>query len=111
MLERAMRLSADVLPDIPIPEYPNVTEGYLVCYDRVELSWSKSCLHGTGPRKNSADGRTGASQGGRALYSTKSLALKAMRARVARRHAEDLARIDRRILEAETEEACAKSST
>jgi hypothetical protein len=93
----ALRYTADVgLPDIPIPDSGKKTQGYLpvgVAGDnpRVEPVESESVSHATIVKGVVL---STASQGGRALYSTRLLALKALRNEVEKLCAQQLRRID-----------------
>lgn len=90
-----------VTPDIEPPVWENssisspepLTKGYLPCYDHVEEACSSTVHHGLGQ----ADKTT--RQGARSLYSTRLLALQAMRHEMAKRFGKELARIDSLIQE------------
>ena len=99
----ALRATSPVKPDIPIPGPGEVSEGWEALFDRVGIAWSRSCAHGRGPHKKE-DKRLSASQGGIALYSTKTLALKAIRYQTECRAAKELRRIDIMIEQAEGEQ-------
>lgn len=98
----ALRWTEAARPDIPVPEsYNDLSEGWRVIASRgavhgVERSWSKGSVHGHGI---SAAGF--GSQGGIAQYSTKVLALRALRAELERAFAEQLFLVDQRLTEEE----------
>jgi hypothetical protein len=92
----ALRWTEKVEPDLPIPEWNKSTSGWKFnSYSKsVSKMWSEGGSHGSG------DGRRAgycASQQGIRLYSTKALALKAMRYEVELAAARDLLRIDKMI--------------
>lgn len=93
-LARALRYTEPVAPDIPIPEGSKLTKGFLFnAYhghggDRVEPACSSSIYHAFG-----RDDKTDRQQP-RRLYSTKVLALKALRHAVEKDVAKRLADID-----------------
>lgn len=100
-LHRAMRLDPIEPPDVPPPEAGSVpwdrhTNGWTInAYTgTIQRAWSKHHTHGWGeaPVRNGS-----ASQQGIALYSTRLLALRALRATMARQAAEKLAKIDAEI--------------
>ena len=97
----AFHRTCPVEPDVPIPDvYGKVAVGYLpiACSSpRVERAWSRSVAHGTGPY---AVGTIG-SQGGVELYSTRTLALRALRYEMEEELATTLAGIDKQIEEEE----------
>lgn len=97
----ALRWTAEVKPDIPIPEFQQTTHGYTFhAWSgnwRVEKAWSQTNRHGTG------DPNRVGSQHGRALYSTELLATKAARHALEREFAERLRSIDLRIESLEAE--------
>ncbi len=89
----ALRWTDEVLPDLPIPICsPHITKGWETCYNRVVPSLSSSVYHKTDSWDEAKNG--GWSQGPRNLYSTKLLALKALRHEKELQFAEELARID-----------------
>lgn len=111
-LIRAMRLTEDVPRDIPSPapgevEYRDLpTQGWLYLRYRLSVVRAESTTvsHRTG--SVGSESREGWAKGPSALYSTKLLALKAMRREVELAHAEELARIDKMIRdETETPDA------
>ena len=91
-LVSALRWTEAVAPDLPAPAYGEpATSGW----DRDGLrSWSESHRHGSGPAPE--PGRSGY-QRGRALYSSKLLALRAMRHKVELECAARLAQVDKMI--------------
>lgn len=100
----ALRWSAPVERDVTQPKggSGSMTTGweYNAHSLWVEQMWSTSVSHGSGPTRT-ANGS--ASQRGRDLFSTKLLALKAMRHECERRAAKELRRIDQ-MIEAECAE-------
>ncbi len=102
-VQAALRWTGPVLPDVPPPGYSwkpgekAFTSGWMrhggSSWDggRVEQPWSSATGHGSGPAPSSnISGRQNSS----ALFSTKLLALRALRHDVERSSAEKLARID-----------------
>jgi hypothetical protein len=92
----ALRTTSDVVPDIPPPTCGGLSKGFAVVgarsdYGRVEPACSSSVHHGIGQQDklNSRDALH--------LYSTKMLALKALRRAVERDCADRLRRVDRMI--------------
>ena len=85
-------------PDVPRPENGH-TEGWLynehAREPNVYEAWSEPTAHGTG--KHLGKDRPSATQGARRLYSTRTRALKALRAALEREYAETLAKIDAQI--------------
>jgi hypothetical protein len=100
----ALRWTQPVAKDLPVPR--PLEGGFTSGWDfnaynaSVEKMWSESVAHGTGGRRES---RISARQNGRALYSSKLLALKALRHAVECESAAKLRKID---IEIETELAC-----
>lgn len=97
---RALRWSEveEVAPDLPIPKWPAVTNGWAInayCKD-IRRAWSESTSHGDGEWSGNYRTRS-TSQGGIALYSTEELALRALRCIVEREAAERLLSIDESI--------------
>ncbi len=95
-LVSALRWTEAVKPDVPVPAHSDpATTGW--AYNapslRIEQMWSESHAHGWGASR----GRGSASQRGRALYSTRLLAVRAMRYEVEQECAAKLAQIDRMI--------------
>lgn len=100
----ALRTTADVEPDLPLPA-PWVSgralrKGFLPIaetsdYPRVDVACSDGLYH-----SSHRDDKV-TSQGGRALYSTRLLALRALRRLVEKYCAERLRRVDRMIEEEE----------
>ena len=92
----ALRTTTDVAPDVPPPTNGGLSKGFAVVgersdYGRVELACSSSVHHGIGQQDKTT------SQNARHLYSTKILALKALRRVIERDCAERLRRVDRMI--------------
>ena len=97
----AMRWSAPVPRDVPAPEYgdpPTTGWDFNALSGRVWEGWSDSSAHGVGRARTP---EYSAIQGPRAMYSSRLLALKAMRHEVEKIAARDLYGIDRKIDEAE----------
>ena len=93
----ALRWTAPVQPDLDVPEN-GYSEGwdynsYSQC---VFTSWSGRISHGTGPAPTEGN-YSSATKGARRLYSTKALALAAMRHDIELKAAADLLKIDRQI--------------
>lgn len=85
----ALRWTDEVLPDIPIPGFNDpLAKGYTPCYDRVEPACSSSGFHAVGRQD-----KTG-SQRPLSLYSTRLLALKALRHQMELGFAKKLATVD-----------------
>jgi hypothetical protein len=91
----ALRWTELVAPDVLVPAYGEATSGwdYNKHAHRVDVMWSESHASGWG----AARGRDTASQRGRALYSSKLLALRAMRHAVELECAARLAQVDKMI--------------
>lgn len=91
----ALRWTEPVEPDVPVPDWKTgneLSKGFLPCgSDRVEVACSSSCYHAIG-RNDKTN-----SQQARWLYSTRLLALRALRHRVELESAHKLARIDAQI--------------
>ena len=110
-LIRALRWSRyePVEPDLLKPQgYVEYTEGFghnVHCLSQygsaapVYPMWSECVSHGTGSHAK----RSGGTQGGKALYSTRLLALRALRYEAELQAANSLARIDRMIEEEEAQ--------
>ena len=90
---KALRFTEDVERDVPIPDGGDVSQGWDFCgprqYNRVYEAWSKHSSHGTGQYCPNSG-----SQNGVKLFSTKLLALRALRRYAEIMHAADLAGID-----------------
>jgi len=86
----ALRWTEKVLPDVPPRSKftEGLTTGWLPCYTRVEPACSSVVSHAIGQTHETT------SQGSRSLYSTKLLALKALRHEMELRFANELAGID-----------------
>lgn len=99
----ALRWTAieDVPRDVPVPVGGNYTEGwdFNPFMKKAYLCWSSSTAHGRGPVPG--DHNRQASQGGIALFSSRLLALRAMRHDLERHAARDLAEIDAMISDGE----------
>ena len=94
----ALRATGDVATDVPPPSSGGLSKGFNIVavtsdYPRVETACSSSINHGTGQQDKTT------AQGPRHLYSTKELALKALRRAVERHCAERLRKVDRMIEE------------
>lgn len=95
----ALRWTEPVARDVPIPK-----DGYSAGWDfnahsgRVWQGWSSTVSHGEGVRKPT--GYTSGSQGGRAMFSTQELALRAMRHEMEREAAQKLRHLDQSIARA-----------
>lgn len=92
----ALRTTSDVAPDVSPPISGGLSKGFAVVaasseYARVEPACSSSVNHGIGQQDRTT------TQGPRHLYSTKEMALKAMRRAVERHCAGRLRYIDRMI--------------
>lgn len=89
----ALRWTGPVAPDLPVPKSFEKTSGWHFNDHNksVMQMWSESIAHGYGVERNrTISGR----QGGKALYSTELLALKALRHAVECEAAAALVRID-----------------
>ena len=94
---KAFRFTDPVPPDLPVPKYgePDTTGWDFNAYTgHVAEAWSGVAAHGNGPARSS---KGTAIQQGRNLYSTKLLALRALRRAVEMECAKKLACIDRQI--------------
>jgi len=94
----ALHTTSDVAPDVPPPSGGGLSKGFAVVaerseYCRVEPACSSSVHHGIGQQDKTN------SQNAKSLYSTKMLALKALRRAVERDCAGRLRRVDRMIEE------------
>lgn len=96
----ALRWSSPVEKDVPVPTYPDHTTGYGFndYYCTVYEMWSESVSHGHGPYPGKGVARS-ASQNGRSMYSTRLLALRALRYAVECEAARKLREIDLQIAE------------
>ncbi len=100
-IAKALRFTEDVLPDVmaPLPSEPGhrLTKGYLIAAyagwdgDKVVPACSSSVYHNFGSQEKTS------SQGSRALYSTRLLALRGLRHEVEKQVASRLASIDKKI--------------
>jgi hypothetical protein len=87
----ALRWSGDApTPDVPAPTDRSITIGWMfnVYAQRVDVACSGAVSHALVRTDRTT------TQGSRALFSTRNLALRALRAALERKFAEDLARID-----------------
>ncbi|MFY4709910.1 hypothetical protein [Burkholderia glumae] len=96
---RALRFTDPVSPDLPKPTgSEEETSGWIFnSYSKnISQAWSNSVSHGTGYPSSAAQraSRQSASQRGIQLYSTRLLALRAMRNEIERRVARELSDID-----------------
>lgn len=103
-LARALRWTPPVAPDLPAPTHRGApTRGWTFTAgaQRVTRSWSTSANYGEGDLDASGvpNRAMSYSRGTKALYSTESLALEAMRSAIAQTAAATLAAIDLRIQE------------
>ena len=97
----ALHWTYPVKKDLPIPD-SGYTEGFEVYSTSVQQTWSGSSRHGNGKAPlPDAPFRT-ASQRGVSLYSTRLMALRAMRHKKELEAAEELRKIDRMIAEEES---------
>lgn len=105
-LHAALRWTDPVAPDVPKPESGSryrgeISTGFIVVgvgeYARAEPAWSDASTHSWGSHKYTGS----ASQGGRALYSSRLLALKAARHEQEQAAARRLRAIDKQIAEEE----------
>jgi len=92
----ALRTTTDVAPDVPPPTNGGLSKGFAVVGERsdngrVEPACSSSVHHGIGQHDRTT------SQNARHLYSTKILALKALRRAIEQDCAVRLRRVDRMI--------------
>lgn len=92
----ALRWTGEVEPDIPVPKTFGTSSGWSfnVHTRKVDATWSESAAHGYGLKR---DGNRSASQGGISMYSTKELALAALRHAVELESAAALLSIDKQI--------------
>jgi hypothetical protein len=109
---RALRFTPLVERDLPAPD--RGTSGmisgwdYNAYYMNAEQAWSESVAHGRGSAPKSS---MSASQGALSLYSTKLLALKAMRNEMEHKAARELAKVDALIEQEAAAQAAAKGAT
>jgi len=96
----ALRWTTPVEKDVPIPAN-GYSQGYATYSTSVQESWSGCVSHGSGKAPEHGTRHYSASQGPRNLYSTKLLALRALRHNKELEAAEELWRIDRMIAEEE----------
>ena len=96
---RTPSVRPDVAPPLPCRSGPEYTEGfdYNVHTKSVYAGWSASVVHGTGAAPKSGDRYHSASQNSAHLYSTRLLALRALRSAFERKVANELADIDEKI--------------
>lgn len=101
----ALRWTSEVKPDIAPPDRGYTTgwnRNASLSYPSVDEGWSGSSCHGSGKPPAENQRHWSASQGARSLYSSRLLALKALRHSLEREAATILARVDAMI---EAEEA------
>lgn len=93
----ALRWTGPVARDVGVP-LQGYSEGwdYNAHSQRVWLGWSDRVAHGEGKVPEAGKYRSG-SQGSRRMFSTKALALSAMRYEMEQKAAADLMRVDRQI--------------
>jgi len=96
----ALRWTTPVAKDVPIPEN-GYSEGWIAYSNSVQKSWSGQHRHGNGDAPAPEDIYKSASQRGVSMYSTRLLALKALRNNTEKEAAEELRKIDRMIAEEE----------
>jgi hypothetical protein len=87
----ALRWTTDVRPDVPVPKGNEMTTGWLPVYSRVDVACSNTVNHAVGRTDKTT------TQQPRQLYSTKLLALRALRHEMEHRFAEQLANVDKQI--------------
>jgi len=100
----ALRWTAPVQPDVAPPQSGGgYTEGWVfnAYSSTVQLEWSGSVLHGSGPAPRDGKRASCASQRSQWMYSTKAKALAAMRHEVERESARKLLAIDKRLRDEE----------
>lgn len=101
-INRALRWSPEraIEPDVELPEsHSGHSEGFLFIAHgagRIEKAWSQRMSHGTGEFPEKDIHRSG-TQGGRKLYASRVLALRAMRCEMEYQFAATLAKIDQQI--------------
>lgn len=101
----ALRWTDPVERDVPAPKiespYGTYSEGwdYNAHSQRVWLGWSGTISHGEGTAPDSGIYKNGGRQNPTAMFSTKALALRAMRHEIEMMSAEKLLKIDRQIAE------------
>jgi len=105
-LAKALRLTQRVEPDVPVPtsfstdclSFGYIPIGAQSDYPRVEVACSSSGYHAVGRTDRTT------SQGARRLFSTRLLALRALRYEVEQKVAQKLAKIDKMIEDEEAKE-------
>ena len=106
-INRALRWSEQsvIAPDLPVPGGGEHTQGfiYIVHTKVVVAMWSENTRHGSGPWTTNADRpNRSASRDGIRLYSSRALALRALRCALEQNCARSLALIDEQIAEEES---------
>lgn len=95
---KALRFTELVEKDIPVPKWNESSSGFIfnAYLMNVSPAWSNSVHHGIGyaTEKEHRASRSSASQRGIEMYSTRLLALRAMRNVVEQKAAAELAKID-----------------
>lgn len=101
----SLRWTAPVKKDVPPPDSGGYSEGWdFNAYSMVvDLWWSTSVTHGSGPAPIAGKHRSG-SQNARWLFSTKAKALAAMRFEIETQSAQKLMKLDRLLRD---EDCCA----
>ena len=98
-LRSALRWTDEVIEDVPIPDrYGELVSGWLPCANRVEPACTDSVNHAIGQTDKTR------SQKPRRLFSSKLLALRALRHILEKEYAAKLLDIDRQIVECEDAE-------
>lgn len=104
-INRALRWSdvTSIEPDVPVPQGFTHTQGFTFNEYAAEVraAWSESVSHGSGEWQPYSNRRS-ASQRGIPLYSTRTLALRALRCALEQKYAVMLESIDREIAMEET---------
>lgn len=107
VLDRVAQDLDPILPDVPAPAAGSGDhiQGWVAWSDRVEEAWSTSYCHGSGRYEAYLEQRSkngygyASSQRSKALYSTRTLALKALQRNLVRELAETLLRLEEKIAE------------
>ena len=109
----ALRWTGPVLPDVMPPSGGGYSEGwdYDAYSKRVWFGWRGCVTHGDGPAPKDGKHPYVWSQQSRCMFSTRLLALRALRHEEEKRCADDLLKIDRQIASAETEEGTSDGSS
>lgn len=93
LIQCALRSTSEVHPDVPAPNGSGRAKGWMVRGSDAVYGWSECFRHGS-------DGSGCASQGSKELYSTRILALRAVRYKMEQEFARQLRQIDKKINEA-----------